>query len=81
MGGLLNAQFLALFGFTLSVLIILGVTYFTVRRFRTRMSSSAFKQLYMKNLLRTAGWAVGSYLVWFILLSPILSKIMHGLPR
>ncbi|GAC1349920.1 MAG: hypothetical protein NVSMB27_27540 [Ktedonobacteraceae bacterium] len=72
---LFNAQFLALFGLLISVLIVLTVTYLSVRRFRPRMSLDAFRHLYVHSLIRTAGWAVGSYLVWFILIASILSHL------
>jgi hypothetical protein len=78
-GNWLNMQFIPLTGLLLAVLFVLGVTYLSVRRFRPRMSAEAFKHLYMHNLIRTTSWAVGSYVVWFILISPILSLILHNL--
>lgn len=78
-GNWLNMQFLPLTGLLLAVLFVLGVTYLSVRRFRPRMSAEAFKHLYMHSLIRTTSWAVGSYVIWFILISPILSVILHNL--
>lgn len=72
-------QFLALFGLLISVLILLGFTYLSVRQFRSRMSSEAFKRVYVQRLIRTAGWAVGTYLISFILLVPIIDLILHNL--
>lgn len=42
------------------------------------MSGEAFSHLYLHNLIRTAGWAVGTYLVWFILISPILTLVLQN---
>jgi len=72
-------QFLALFGLFLSVIIILGFTYFSVRQFRSRMSREAFRRVYVQRLIRTGGWAVGTYLVSFILIVPIIDLILHNL--
>lgn len=71
-------QLLALVGLLIGVLFVLGVTYLSVRRFRPRMSGEAFRHLYLHNLIRTAGWAVGTYLVWFILISPILTLVLQN---
>jgi hypothetical protein len=78
-GNWLNMQFIPLAGLLLAVLFVLGITYLSVRRFRPHMSAEAFKHLYMHNLIRTTSWAVGSYVIWFILISPILSMILHNL--
>ena len=78
-GKILNMQFLALFGLLLSVIILLGFTYLSVRQFRSRMSGEAFRRVYVQRLLRTAGWAVGTYLVSFILLVPIINLILHNI--
>ncbi len=78
LGKFLNMQFEALAGLLIGVLFVLGVTYLSVRRFRPHMSGDAFKRLYTHNLIRTAGWAVGGYLVWFILLSPIVYDILRN---
>ncbi len=72
-------QFLALSGLLLSTLILLGFTYFSVRHFKSHMSVDAFRHLYIQRLLRTAGWAVGTYLVSFILIVPIVDLILHNL--
>ncbi|GAC1342173.1 MAG: hypothetical protein NVSMB27_00690 [Ktedonobacteraceae bacterium] len=72
----MNSQFLALIGLLVGVLFVLGVSYLSVRRFRPRLSTDAFKRLYMQNLIRTAGWAVGGYLLWFILVWPILNIVL-----
>ena len=72
-------QFLALFGLLLSVIILLGITYLSVRRFRPHMSADAFKHLYGQRLLRAAGWAVGTYLISFILIVPIIDLVLHNL--
>jgi len=77
LGKFLNLQFEALAGLLIGVLIVLGVAYLSVRRFRPHMSGDAFKRLYLQNLTRTAGWAVGAYLVWFILLSPIVYAVLR----
>lgn len=73
----MSMQFVTLAGLLISLLIVLGVTYLSVRRFRTRMSGEAFRSLYLQRLLRTSAWAVGSYAVWFILLSPLLVNVLH----
>jgi hypothetical protein len=78
-GKILNMQFLALFGLLLSVLILLGFTYLSVRRFRPHMSADAFKRLYGRKLMNTAGWAVGTYLIAFILLVPVIDLILHNM--
>src|SRR5712691_7420852 len=78
-GKTLNMQFLALFGLSLSVLILLGFTYLSVRQFRSRMSGEAFRRVYVQRLIRTGGWAVGTYLVSFILIVPIIYLILHNL--
>ena len=78
-GSYLNFQFLALFGLFLSVAILFGFTYLSVRRFRPHMSPDAFKRLFGRRLMRTAGWAVGTYLISFILLVPIINLILHNL--
>lgn len=72
-------QFLALFGLLLSVIILLGFTYLSVRQLRSRMSGEAFRRVYVQRLIRTGGWAVGTYLVSFILLVPIIDLILHNL--
>ena len=72
-------QFLALFGLFLSVIIILGFTYLSVRQFRSRMSREAFRRVYVQRLIRTGGWAVGTYLISFILIVPIIDLILHNL--
>ena len=76
-GTLWNMQLVALAGFVVGVGLVLGATYMTVRRFASRMSPLAFRRLYMQRLARTGGWAVGAYLVWFIVIFPILSS--HGI--
>lgn len=72
-------QLLALSGLLLSVLILLAFTYLAVRRFRPHMSADAFRRLYGRRLMHTAGWAVGTYLITFILLVPIIDLILHNL--
>lgn len=79
MGNFLNMQFLALFGLFLSTVILLGFTYLAVRPFRPRMSAEAFKRLYTQRLMHTAGWAVGTYVITFILIVPIIDLILHNL--
>ena len=74
---MMSMQFVALAGFILSTLIVLGATYLSVRRFRTRMSGEAFRNLYLQRLLRTSAWAVGTYALWFILISPLLTSVFH----
>ncbi len=69
-------QFLALVGLLISVLIVLGVTYLSLRRFRRHLSGDAFKRLFLQRLIRTAGWAVGAYVVSFILIVPIISLLL-----
>ncbi len=71
-------QFLALTGLSLAVIFVLGITYLSVRRFKPRMSPEAFKHMYMHSLIRTASWAVASYLIWFILVSPILFLVLRN---
>lgn len=78
LGSLMSMQFLALGGLLLSTLIVLGVTYLSVRRFRTRRSGQAFRNLYLQRLLRTSAWAVGTYALWFILISPILYLVLRN---
>jgi hypothetical protein len=74
-------QFLALFGLLISVLIVLGATYLSIRRFRPHLSVDAFRRLFTQRLIRTAGWAVGAYAVSFILLVPLITllftKVLH----
>lgn len=77
LAGWLNMQGLALAGFAVGVAMTLGVTYLSVRRFRPQLSGPQFRRLYLRGLARTGGWAVGSYLVWFVIISPILSN--HGI--
>ena len=79
MGTWMNMQFLALFGLLLSVVILLGFTYLSVRKFRRHMPGEAFKRLYKQRLLRSASWAVGTYLISFILIVPIIDLILHNL--
>lgn len=43
------------------------------------MSVDAFRHLYVQRLLRTAGWAVGTYLVSFILIVPVIDLILRNL--
>lgn len=74
-------QFITLAGFVLGILIVLGVSYWSVRKFRRHLSSDAFRRLYIQTLTRVAGWSVASYLVWFILISPVLYKFGVSVPR
>lgn len=74
-------QLVALAGFIIGAMLVVGVSYLQVRRFRSRMSSLAFRRMYMQTLTRVGGWSVGSYLVWFIFVSPILSMMGVHLPK
>jgi hypothetical protein len=43
------------------------------------MPGEAFKRLYKQRLLRSASWAVGTYLISFILIVPIIDLVLHNL--
>lgn len=70
-------QLLTLVSLAFAIALILAITFYPLRHMRQHMSPEAFKHLYLQHLTRTAGWAVGSYVVWFMLVSPILSA--HGI--
>lgn len=80
-GGALNMQAVTLVGFVVAVVLVLGATYLSVRRFAPRMSPPAFRRFYLQRLAFSGGWAVGAYLVWFIVISPILSSHGISIPR
>lgn len=74
-------QLVALAGFAIGALLVLGVSYLQVRKFRAHMSGLAFRRMYVQTLTRVGGWSVGSYLVWFIFISPILSMMGVHIPK
>lgn len=73
MAGWLNMQGLAFLGFGSSVLLLLGITYLSVRKFRSNLPSAGFRRLYFQALTRTVGWAAASYFLFFMILMPVLS--------
>lgn len=81
MGIALNMQLVALAGFAMGALVVLGVSYWGIRKHRAHLSTDAFRRLYLQNLTRVTAWSVASYAVWFIVISPLLA--MHGvhIPR
>lgn len=81
MGGALNMQMVALAGFVTAALIVLGISYWGVRKHRAHLSPSAFRQLYVESLTRVSAWSIGSYVVWFIVISPLMAAHGIHIPR
>ena len=81
MGVALNMQLVALGGFLIAALMVLGFAYWGVRKHRAHLSPTAFRQLYIQNLTRISAWSVGSYVVWFIVISPLLAARGIHIPR
>jgi cell shape-determining protein MreD len=76
-----DMQAMSLVFFALAVAVVLSASYFAIYRRRARISGMAFRALYLQTLTRTAAWSVGAYLVWFIILQPIMWKFHISIPQ
>lgn len=73
-GADLNMQAVTMIGLAVGVALIVGASYLLTRPFRGRVPAPVFRQMLRRNLTRMAAWSVGSYVLWFVIIQPVLGK-------
>ena len=62
-------------GTAAGILVVLLIGYLAVRPARSAVPGPVLRQLWFQVLRRSAPWALGAYVFWFLIVEPLLSHV------